>query len=70
MNFFVHQSIHINILRIGSISNSSVLQVGTAGIIKPSSHLYNTGNFIGPAPKPEYKGFVIKPDSNNGGDRI
>jgi spore germination protein PB len=70
MNFFIHQSIHINILRVGSISNSSVLQIGTAGIIKPSSHLYNTGNFIGPAPEPEHKGFVIKPDSANGGDRI
>lgn len=30
--------------------NSSVLQIGSAGIIKPASYLYNTGGFTKPAP--------------------
>jgi spore germination protein PB len=51
MNFYIQQSIHINLIKIEGISNSSVLQIGSAGIIKPVSHLYNTGGFIGPAPE-------------------
>lgn len=50
MNFFVQQSIHINTLRIGGMTNSSVLQIGSAGIIKPAAYLYNTGGFSAPAP--------------------
>lgn len=50
MNLFVTQTITIHNLKIGGVSNSSVLQIGTAGIIKATSHLYNTGNFAGPAP--------------------
>ena len=51
MNFYIQQSIQINFIKIDSITNSSVLQIGSAGIIKPSSHLYNTGGFTKPAPK-------------------
>jgi len=50
MNFYIQQSIQINFIKIGGVSNSSVFQIGSAGIIKPSSHLYNTGGFTGPAP--------------------
>jgi spore germination protein PB len=50
LNFYVNQSIVINYIRIGGISNSAVFQIGSAGIIKPVSHLYNTGGFTGPAP--------------------
>ncbi|HEY2422015.1 MAG TPA: spore germination protein GerPB [Neobacillus sp.] len=50
MNFYVQQSIQINFIKIGGITNSSVLQIGSAGIIKPSAHLYNTGGFTQPAP--------------------
>ncbi len=50
MNFYIQQSIQINYIKIGSITNSSVLQIGSAGIIKPSAHLYNTGGFTQPAP--------------------
>lgn len=50
MNFYINQSIHINFIKIGGITNSSVLQIGSAGIIRPSSYLYNTGGFTGPAP--------------------
>ena len=50
MNFYIQQSIQINFIKIGGISNSSVFQIGSAGIINPSAHLYNTGGFTGPAP--------------------
>jgi spore germination protein PB len=50
MNFYIQQSIHINFIRIGGITNSSVLQIGSAGIIKPQANLYNTGGFTKPAP--------------------
>lgn len=51
MNFYIQQSIQINFIKIGGISNSSVLQIGSAGIIKPTAHLYNTGGFTQPAPQ-------------------
>ncbi|MCS7464408.1 spore germination protein GerPB [Paenibacillus doosanensis] len=50
MNFFIQQHIVIHTFKVDAISNSSVLQIGSAGIIKPVSHLYNTGGFTGPAP--------------------
>lgn len=50
MNFYIQQSIHINMVKIGGITNSSVLQIGSAGMIKPASYLYNTGGFTEPAP--------------------
>lgn len=50
-NYFINQSIIIHYLRVDGISNSSVLQIGSAGIIKPVSNLYNTGCFTGPAPE-------------------
>jgi spore germination protein PB len=52
-NYFINQSIIIHYIRIGGISNSSVFQIGSAGIIKPVAHLYNTGGFTGPAPEAE-----------------
>ncbi|WP_019533144.1 spore germination protein GerPB [Paenibacillus ginsengihumi] len=52
MQLTVHQSIVIHQLRVESVSNSSVLQIGTAGIVKALSNLYNTGGFTGPAPLP------------------
>jgi spore germination protein PB len=51
MNLFVHQNIVIHSLKIEGISNSSVCQIGSAGIIKPLSNLYNTGGFTEPAPQ-------------------
>lgn len=50
MNLFIQQNIVIHTLRIEAISNSSVLQIGSAGIIRPVSQLFNTGGFTGPAP--------------------
>ena len=60
MNIYVQQSISIQFLKIDGISNSSVLQIGSAGIIKPVSNLYNTGGFTGPAPKPVQPGSIIE----------
>lgn len=50
MNLTVHQSIVIYQLKVDSVANSSVLQIGSAGVIKGLSNLYNTGGFTGPAP--------------------
>jgi len=50
MNFYIQQSIHIHFIKIGGITNSSVLHIGSAGIIKPQANLYNTGGFTHPAP--------------------
>ncbi|MCL6570430.1 MAG: spore germination protein GerPB [Bacillus sp. (in: Bacteria)] len=50
MNFYIQQSIQINSIKINGITNSSVLQIGSAGIIKPQTNLYNTGGFTQPAP--------------------
>jgi len=47
----VIQYIYINQIRIEGINNSSVFQIGTAGLIKPLSNLYNTGGFTEPAPE-------------------
>ncbi|HZH60202.1 MAG TPA: spore germination protein GerPB [Metabacillus sp.] len=51
MNFYINQSICINYLKVGSVNNSSVFQIGSAGMIKPLSNLYNTGGFYQPAPQ-------------------
>jgi spore germination protein PB len=51
MNLYVNQNINIHSIRIDGISNSSVLQIGSAGMIKPLSQLYNTGGFTQAAPQ-------------------
>jgi len=43
MNFYVNQSICIQSMKISAVSNSSVLQIGSVGVIKPNSNLFNTG---------------------------
>lgn len=50
MSLTIHQNIVIHQLKVGSVTNSSVLQIGTAGTIRALSNLYNTGGFTGPAP--------------------
>ncbi|HZG83957.1 spore germination protein GerPB [Paenibacillus sp.] len=52
MNWTIHQSIVIHQLRVDSVTNSSVVQIGTSGQISSLSNLYNTGGFTGPAPEP------------------
>jgi len=51
MHLTVHQNISIEQLNVGGLSNSSVLQIGSAGIIKNLSNQWNTGGFTGPAPE-------------------
>lgn len=51
MNFYINQTITINTLRVDAVSNSSVLQIGSAGMIRALSNLYNTGGFLEPAPE-------------------
>jgi spore germination protein PB len=51
MNFYIQQSIHIHFIKVGGITNASVLQIGSAGIVKPAAYLYNTGGFTTAAPQ-------------------
>lgn len=60
MNLTVHQCINIQQFRVGAVTNSSVLQIGTAGEIRALSNIYNTGGFTGPAPE-----FEPQNNSNN-----
>ncbi|MCD1258695.1 spore gernimation protein [Paenibacillus athensensis] len=50
MNWTVHQTIMIQQLRVDSVANSSVLQIGSTGAIRSLSNLYNTGGFVESAP--------------------
>ncbi|MVO99815.1 spore germination protein GerPB [Paenibacillus lutrae] len=52
MSWTIHQTITIQQLRVDAVSNSSVLQIGSAGSIRSLSNQYNTGGFTGPAPEP------------------
>ncbi|SDQ87372.1 spore germination protein PB [Virgibacillus subterraneus] len=45
MNFTIHQSISIHMLKIGAITNSSVVQIGSTGSIQAQSDIYNTGEY-------------------------
>jgi spore germination protein PB len=60
VNFYICQTINIHQLKVGSVSNSSVLQIGSAGMIKPLSNLYNTGGFKEPAPQAGQGGGAIE----------
>ncbi|CAM3962190.1 spore germination protein GerPB [Paenibacillus alkaliterrae] len=51
MSLTIHQQITIHQMRVDNVSNSSVLQVGSAGSIRSLSQLYNTGGFTGPVPQ-------------------
>ena len=68
LNFYINQNISINYLRVGSVSNSSVLQIGSAGIIKPLSNLYNTGGYTGPSPEAPSKKTLILEDQEKVSD--
>ncbi|ELK45244.1 UNVERIFIED_CONTAM: spore gernimation protein [Halobacillus marinus] len=67
MNLTVHQSIYIHILRIGSVSNSSVVQIGSSGVIQAKADLYNSGKFTGPAQEAQpVEGEVVIPETAAG----
>jgi len=50
MNWNIYQTITIGHLRVDAVTNSSVLQIGSAGSIQSLSQFSNTGGFTGPAP--------------------
>ncbi|PAV29238.1 spore gernimation protein KA [Virgibacillus profundi] len=58
MNLTIHQSISIYMIKVGSITNSSVLQIGSTGSIQAQSDIYNTGGYTGPAAPAEPIGSV------------
>ena len=66
MNLTVHQHINIQTIKINSVSNSSVFQIGSAGIIKSLSTLSNTGGFTAPAPSLSLDEESFVPFSPNG----
>lgn len=57
----VQQAIHINMIKIGSINNSSVFQIGSAGIIKTYTSLSNTGGFTEAAPEVDQEILSLTP---------
>ncbi|MDG5473446.1 spore germination protein GerPB [Jeotgalibacillus sp. ET6] len=48
--WIIHQQISVNQIKIGSMSNSSILQIGTVGSIQSRAELANTGKFTKAAP--------------------
>lgn len=60
INFYINQSIFIQSFKVGGVSNSSVLQIGSVGMIKSQSRLMNSGGFLAPAPKFQSGNTVIE----------
>ncbi|WKB37294.1 spore germination protein GerPB [Terrilactibacillus sp. S3-3] len=50
MNMYINQTIRIHQIKITGLTNSSVFQIGSAGIIKPISNLFNSGGFTDACP--------------------
>jgi len=65
MNFFIKQSININMIKINAIANSSVFQIGSTGIIKAQSYLANSGGYTEPAQEPEHPLFQMGEDTQH-----
>ena len=63
MNIYVKQSIMINTIKINAIANASVLQIGSAGIVKSKSLLTNSGGFEAPAPAAHHPFFETEEDT-------
>ncbi|MFD2630337.1 spore germination protein GerPB [Oceanobacillus kapialis] len=53
MNITVHQSISIYMIKVGAITNSSILQIGSTGSFQAQSTVQNTGGFTEPAEEAE-----------------
>jgi spore germination protein PB len=51
MTWHIYQQITIHHIRIGAVSNASVLQIGSAGSIRACAQQLNTGGFTGPVPE-------------------
>ncbi|NBJ69185.1 MULTISPECIES: spore germination protein GerPB [Clostridia] len=48
MAITIHQTISIYMIRVGAITNSSVLQIGSTGSVQSQSDIYNTGGYTEP----------------------
>ncbi|WP_091498324.1 spore germination protein GerPB [Amphibacillus marinus] len=56
---FIQQSIIIYQIKIGSISNASVFQIGTTGSFQTYASLNNTGQFTEVLDKPEFDAPIV-----------
>lgn len=67
MNLTVHQSIYIHFLRIGTVANSSIVQIGSSGVMQAKADLYNTGGYTQPAPEAQPQdGETLIPEAGAG----
>ncbi|MBM7540147.1 spore germination protein GerPB [Amphibacillus cookii] len=55
----IQQSIVIQQIRIGSISNASIVQIGTTGTWQAYADLNNTGQFKGVLDQPEFDAPIV-----------
>lgn len=60
MYLTVHQSINIHMLKVNSVSNSSVLQIGSAGNLQAHADLHNTGGYTELAEEAEPEGDIYE----------
>ncbi|WP_409291775.1 spore germination protein GerPB [Peribacillus sp. SCS-37] len=51
LTYNIQQSIHINMIRIDGMSQSSVFQIGSTGVMKSLATQSNTGGFTAAAPE-------------------
>ncbi|MCP3026718.1 spore germination protein GerPB [Halobacillus sp. A5] len=67
MNMTIYQTISIRYIKIGTVANSSIIQIGSSGVVQAQADLYNSGGFMEPAKEPEPKdGEVYIPDADSG----
>ncbi|MFC7060829.1 spore germination protein GerPB [Halobacillus seohaensis] len=67
MSMTVYQTISIRYLKIGTVANSSIIQIGSSGVIQAQADLYNTGEHTKPAEEPTpAEGEVAVPEGDSG----
>ncbi|MBO9128698.1 spore germination protein GerPB [Bacillus sp. 165] len=67
MKLYVNQSIIIHSLKVGSVTTSSVFQIGSVGSIKALSKFTNTGDYTEEARPLEAKGQIISTSFGSNG---
>ncbi|WP_082234682.1 spore germination protein GerPB [Halobacillus massiliensis] len=71
MGLTIYQTISIRLIKIGTVANSSVVQIGSSGVIQAQADLYNTGCFTAPATEPQpADGEVIIPETGDEGSLV
>ncbi|GGH73127.1 hypothetical protein GCM10010978_10690 [Compostibacillus humi] len=61
MNITVHQTIQIHLFKIGSVTNSSFVQIGASGTIQAQADIQNSGGFTKPAQEAVASGAAAPP---------